>query len=252
LFTDADVWFHPKAVQKAVWFAIQHGCDHVACLPAITGGSWWLRSVEALFALTFVLWVRPRYVTDPHHPASVGIGACNLVRAEAYHRIHGHQRIALRPDDDIKLGQLLKRHGFRQRLVDGNGMLSVTWYPSIGDMTRGLEKNIFAGCDYRLSQFMLMLLGLLGLFWGPLVGVLLAHGLGRGLFGGAVAIYLLMALYTACRWVRPWHVALATPISVLVLAFIYSRSVYLTLRRGGIVWRDSFYTLADLRRNRIG
>jgi hypothetical protein len=62
---------------------------------------------------------------------------------------------------------------------------------------------------------------------------------------------MLMSLYTAFRWVGPWHVALATPVSVLILAFIYSRSVYLTLRRGGIVWRDSFYTLADLRRNRV-
>jgi hypothetical protein len=173
------------------------------------------------------------------------------VRSEAYRTVQGHQQIALRPDDDIKLGQLLKRHGFRQRLLDGSGMVSVTWYATIQDMARGLEKNIFAGCDYRLDRFLLGLSGLLGLFWGPWAGLLLAHGVARGLFACAAAICLGMCLYTASRFVGPWHVAFGTPVSVLMLAFIYTRSVYLTLRRGGIVWRDSFYALADLRRNRI-
>ncbi len=251
LFTDADVQFHPKALQKAIGYATLAGCDHVACLPQVTGGSWWLKSMEALFLLTFVLWVRPRQVANPHHPASVGVGAFNLVRTAAYRAIEGHQRIALRPDDDIKLGQLLKRQGFRQRLVDGTGLLAVTWYSSIREMARGLEKNIYAACDYRLGRFLLVVLSLLGLFWGPWAGVMLAHGVARGLFGGAAAIGLLMSLYTAVHAVGSWHVALGTPVSVLILTSLYIRSVYLTLRRGGIMWRDSFYPLAELRRNRV-
>jgi hypothetical protein len=116
----------------------------VACVPGATWGRWWLKSAEALFVLTVVPWVRPRHMANPRHPASVGIGACNLVRSEAYRALEGYQPIALRPDDDIKLDQLLKRHGFRQRLVDGPGMLEVTWYPTIRDMARGLGKNVFA------------------------------------------------------------------------------------------------------------
>jgi hypothetical protein len=201
--------------------------------------------------LTFVLWVRPHQVANPHHAASVGVGAFNLVRTEAYRAIGGHQRIALRPDDDIKLGQLLKRQGFRQRLVDGTGLLAVTWYPSLREMARGLEKNIYAGCDYRLGRFVLVVLSLLGLFLGPWVGVVLADGAAQGLFGGAAAIGLLMSLYTARRGVGRWHVALGMPVSVLILTALYIRSVYLTLRRRGIMWRDSFYPLAELRRNRI-
>mgnify|MGYP003288414507 CR=1 FL=1 len=251
LFTDADVRFHPQALRRAVAYATEHGCDHVACLPGGTGGGWWLKSVEALFVLTFVLWVRPQHVANPRHPASVGVGAFNLVRTEAYRAIDGHQRIALRPDDDLKLGLLLKRHGFRQRLLDGAGLLSVTWYPTLRAMARGLEKNIFAGCDYRLGRFGFVVLGLLGLFCAPWAGVVLAHGVARGLFGAAAAIGLVMAGYAAFRFLGTWHVALGTPVSALILACIYIRSVALTLRRGGIIWRDSFYPLAQLRRNRV-
>jgi Glycosyl transferase family 2 len=251
VFTDADVRFHPQALRKAIAYATQHGYDHVACLPGGTGGGWWLRSVEALFALTFLLWVRPHRVADPRHPASVGVGAFNLVRTEAYRAIEGHQRIALRPDDDLKLGLLLKRHGYRQRLVDGAGLLAVTWYPTLWAMARGLEKNIFAACDYRLGRVGLVVLGALGLFCVPWVGVVLAHGVARGLFGAAAGIGLLMAGYAASRMLGAWHVALGTPVSALILASIVIRSVALTLRRGGIVWRDSFYPLAELRRNRV-
>jgi hypothetical protein len=43
---------------------------------------------------------------------------------------------------------------------------------------------------------------------------------------------------------------LGTPVSALIIAYLYIRSVTLTLRRGGIVWRDAFYPLAELRRHR--
>jgi hypothetical protein len=251
VFTDADVRFRPQALRQAIAYATRHGCDHVAALPEGGGGGWWLRSVEALFALTFLLWVRPHRVAQPGHPASVGVGAFNLVRTEAYRAVEGHQRLALRPDDDLALGLVLKRHGYRQRLVDGTGLLAVTWYPTLRAMARGLEKNVFAGCDYRLWRVGLVVLGLLGLFCAPWAGVVLAPGVARGLFGAAAGIGLLMAGYAASRTLGAWHVALGTPVSALILVCIVLRSVALTLRRGGIVWRDSFYPLAELRRHRV-
>ena len=39
----------------------------------------------------------------------MGIGAFNAVRAALYHEIGGHTRIAMRPDDDMKLGKLIKQ-----------------------------------------------------------------------------------------------------------------------------------------------
>jgi hypothetical protein len=60
-----------------------------------------------------------------------------------------------------------------------------------------------------------------------------------------------MAGYAASRMLGAWHVALGTPVSALILASIVIRSDALTLRRGGIVWRDSFYPLVELRRHRV-
>jgi hypothetical protein len=60
---------------------------------------------------------------------------------------------------------------------------------------RGLGKNIFASCDYRTGQFLLVGLSLLVLFWGSLAGDLLAHGVAQGLFDAAEAICLLRGAF---------------------------------------------------------
>jgi hypothetical protein len=64
-------------------------------------------------------------------------------------------------------------------------------------------------------------------------------------------IGLLMAGYAVPRTLGAWHVARRTPVSALILAYIYTPSVALALRRGGIVWRDSFYPRGELRRPRV-
>ena len=60
----------------------------------------------------------------------------------------------MRPDDDVKLGKILKQAGFRQDCLTAVEDLSVEWYPSLRACIQGLEKNMFAGTDYRVSLVM--------------------------------------------------------------------------------------------------
>ena len=45
---------------------------------------------------------------------------------------------------------------------------------------------------------------------------------------------------------RPWVAPMLLPASAAIL-FAFLRSMVITLRQGGICWRDTFYPLADLR-----
>lgn len=56
--------------------------------------------------------------------------------------------IALRPDDDLRLGRLLKSHGFVQDIVFGTSLVTVEWYASFAEMRRGLMKIMFAAAEY--------------------------------------------------------------------------------------------------------
>ena len=95
--------------------------------------------------------IQPWKARDPKSAAYVGIGAFNLVRASVYRALGGHEKIAMRPDDDLKLGKVLKRAGHRQDLLLGEEMVSVEWYATLWEAVRGLEKNTFAGLGYSVA-----------------------------------------------------------------------------------------------------
>ena len=252
LFTDADVRFHPAAIKKAVAFAEARRIDHLAAGPGIPKKGWVLASVISFFSLLFGLFIRPHKAADPKSPAHIGIGAFNLVRGAVYRKIGGHRAIRLRPDDDLKLGWLIKRSGFRQKFASANGLVEVDWYHSLGEMTRGLEKNVFAPFDYSLARVALLGPVYIWLFYLPFIGLFLGSGIDRALFGVACLALLGLSLLAGRANIDVQaSAALAVPFSATLFLFIFLRAVFLTVQRGGIRWRDHFYSLDELRRNKV-
>jgi len=45
--------------------------------------------------------------------------------------------------------------------------------------------------------------------------------------------------------------ALTLPLGALILAYMLLRSTLVTLRQGGIIWRDTFYPLDELKRGAV-
>lgn len=249
LFTDADIEFAPTALRDAVSILEAEQLDHLALGPAMTLPGIPLAACIAYFARQFALLLRPWRARDPDSDAFIGIGAFNLVRAAAYRRAGGHARIALRPDDDIRLGQILKKSGFRQDLRHAPDALRVTWYASVGEFVRGLEKNVLAGLDYR---GVLGLCGLALLLMVEMVPwIVLAAGGGVARTAAAAAIATAMLSIAAILHVAraPVAAALLEPFAALVFAWACMRSIVLAYVRGGIVWRGTLYRLEDLRRN---
>jgi cellulose synthase/poly-beta-1,6-N-acetylglucosamine synthase-like glycosyltransferase len=151
LFTDADVVFTPHCADRATRYATTNGLDHLTMPPEIVCRSVLLRSFVAAFTLVFEITQRPWRAGDPQAQEHVGVGAFNLIRKDAYERSGTHRAIRMRPDDDMKLAKLLKRHGFRQGVAYGAGLISVEWHQTLPDAVRGLSKSMFSGLDYRIG-----------------------------------------------------------------------------------------------------
>lgn len=251
LFTDADVVMHPEAVARAVGFARRAGADHVAAAPGIVAPGPLLNLFVGAFALFFAQFSRPWKVRDPRSSRHVGVGAFNLVRTEAYRAVGGHRPIAMRPDDDLKLGKLLKRAGHRQEVLVGRGLVSVEWYPSLGEAVRGLEKNSFAALEYSVPAVVGSVLAMLLLNVWPFVAALVVEGPARWLYaataGVAVGSY---ALSTRVSGANPWY-GFAFPAASLIFVYVVVRATCLALLRGGIRWRGTHYPLDELRANRV-
>jgi hypothetical protein len=158
----------------------------------------------------------------------------------------------MRPDDDMKLGKILKANGGLARLLIGRGAMSVQWYPSAAAMARGLEKNAFSGAEYSLTLLTVMsLVWVLWLFW-PFAALAVAPP-------GAFALNLLIIAWTCLLYVGAnrrfyalpiWH-SLTYPVGSLLVLWMIWRSCLLALWRGGVAWRGTHYSLRELRANRV-
>jgi hypothetical protein len=106
------------------------------------------------FALMLDIKLRPWDISDPSSKASMGVGAFNLVRREAYEKAGTHLAISLRPDDDLKLGERIKHAGFKQDIVYGENEVSLEWYTSLPQFINGLMKNMFSVSNYNAGVAM--------------------------------------------------------------------------------------------------
>ena len=251
LFTDADVIIQPMVLRRAIGYVQERQLDHLTMTPEVAMPSRLLEAFVTLFGTLFSLYFRVWKVSDPNSDAHVGIGAFNLVRSQAYRQCGMHQSIAMRPDDDVKLGKIIKQHGFSQELVVGSDQILVPWYASLKELMVGLEKNVLAGLDYRFS-FVLMgsFLVLAGLF-SPWVAVFLTTGVTRWIYAAILLLLVMTFLRAATEIGARYSSVFWYPLVLLLFNYILWRATILTYVRGGIRWRDTFYPLADLKANKV-
>jgi glycosyltransferase involved in cell wall biosynthesis len=251
LFTDADIVYEPTALRRAIIYANQYGVDHLSGWPDIYAPNWLLSAFMSTFAIYLFLFVRIWSIRNPNSTAHIGVGAFNLIKATVYRAVGGHERIRMRPDDDLKLGKIVKLAHYRQDLVDATGMLSLEMYRSVGELIRGLEKNAFSGADYNVSLTVFSsLLSLLFLVW-PYFAVFIVSGSARWVYVTVCLSLWLMAWGSARTMKVHASCALIYPLAVVLFVYIQWRTMLLNYYHNGIRWRDTHYSLAELRANKI-
>jgi glycosyltransferase involved in cell wall biosynthesis len=252
LFTDADIHFSADALRRAVAYAEHRELDLLAAVPRLHERGHLLGICVHAFSCLFVAALRPWRIPDPRIQLAHGsVGAFGMVRTETYRRLGGHERIRLRPDDDIKLGKLFKLNGARCDFVFGQGAISVAWYENLGQMIRGLTKNAFAGADYRwYAPVGFAAVIAVFIFW-PLAALLVVSGAAWWLYLAVVVIALALSFdQTRFTGVPRWY-ALVLPFGLTVFAHIMLRSMVVTYWTRGITWRGTHYPLGELRKNQL-
>jgi hypothetical protein len=186
-------------------------------------------------------------VSNPASKASIGIGAFNLVKRYAYEKAGTHTVISLRPDDDLKLGEQIKKAGLRQDVVYGIKEISLQWYTSLNEFILGLMKNTFAVSNYNLF---LAIASAVAIFFVVVLPVPALLSLGYTVMAlGILTAQIILMVFKKGIHGKWWH-ALMMPFAGLVLMYIIVVSAFKTLQQGGIYWRDSFYPLGELKKQR--
>lgn len=250
LFTDADVIYDPDALRKAMYYAQQQKLDYLTILPGIKSRSDTLVSVIATFKIMLELKLRPWDVRNPRSVAYIGVGAFMLLKREAYEKAGTHIPIALRPDDDLKLGELVKKAGYRLDVLNGDGQIELEWYTSIWAFIQGLMKNTFAVADYNPLIALSGTLATLLAFVLPWPVLIILGGTAERWMAFTIFLFQATIFIPRKGMAGKWWEVLYMPLAGLLISYVILKSAYLTLKQGGIYWRDSFYPLSELRKNK--
>jgi cellulose synthase/poly-beta-1,6-N-acetylglucosamine synthase-like glycosyltransferase len=251
LFTDADVHFRPDVLSRALAYAEAEDADHLVLFPRMIMRSPGERMMIAFFQTLFVFGHRPWKVADPKTKDHMGVGAFNLIRRQVYDAIGTYQALRFEVVDDMKLGKIVKTAGYAQRNVYGADLISLRWVTGAMGMVNNLTKNSFAIMSFQwwralLSAFALAFLNLM-----PFLGIWLAPGWARLPYG--VALASIFGIYVGMSWESdiPAYYFVLHPLGTALFVYIILRSMTLTLIRGGVEWRGTFYSLDELRRGMV-
>jgi glycosyltransferase involved in cell wall biosynthesis len=251
LFTDADVLFKPDAVRRALAYAESEGADHLVLFPHVIMKRPGEKMMIAFFQMLFVFGHRPWRVADPDAKDHMGVGAFNLIRRRVYDEVGTYQRMRMEVLDDMKLGKVVKNAGYAQRTAFGGDLISIRWAKGAMGVVRNLTKNLFALMSFQWPRAFLSCVGLTFLNLMPFIGLGLAHSWARLPY--AVAMLAMFLIYLGMSWTSaiPPYYFLLHPISTILFVYTMLRSMLLTLGRGGVVWRGTFYPLAELKRGMV-
>jgi glycosyltransferase involved in cell wall biosynthesis len=252
LFTDGDVLFEPSSLQRAVGFLLAENADMLAVFPDFLTATAGERIMVLAFGQVFAGAYSPWKAADDRSSGFIGVGAFNMVRRSLYRQVGGHRFLRLQVIDDVGLGKIVKHAGGRVRVALGRGMVHIRWQDSLAGTIRGLEKNAFAAMGYNPWRTVAAIFGLLLIWFWPWAGMFVGPLPARFLCGFiALGIQPLVGVAITMISRSPVWMAFFGPYGVALLAFAVMRSMVLTLARGGVRWRDSFYPLSVLRQFRL-
>ena len=246
LFTDADVHFQEESLERIIDVAERSSIDYLCVIPEVQARQRLLKALYTVSLSAFFLAARIWEVKNQN--SFVGVGACGLVRRSLLSQSPGLPWLKMEVVDDLALAQLAWQVEGKLDVYWGRECLGVEWYPSMGELIRGLEKNLFAGAQYQYWRALLGIIGILFVAVAPWLSIFSGNWLlsltAVGAFSGYWLAWISGDKAQRVRWLE----RLISPLLLFVIAWALARSTYITWRQGGIKWRETFYSIAALRR----
>lgn len=243
LFIDADVRLAPGAVEAAVSEALQRNATMVSLWPRISVGGFWERILMPM--LNFVVFTTyPTWLALKRPDASFGLahGACILAHRDTYMNVGGHEIVRDEIFEDTRLARAWRQCGHTSICLDGQELVCVRMYESLGEIWRGFQKNFYTAFHSRV-MFWLFLFVHTCVFTFPFFALPVSVMLGGEYGAWAISVALIIAarLALAVRFRQPAWTALFHPIAQSVLIALGLSSWWRCVTGKGVEWKGRSY-----------
>lgn len=159
LFLDADARLTHHAASRMTTEATRRKLTFLSCWPGLTLASFWEKALMPLLNFT-VFTLFPAPLSLLRNDASLGLahGACLLMHRATYNELGGHAAVCDQIFEDTRLAQLWRERGERGLCLDGQDIVHVRMYDSLGDIWRGFQKNFFPAFRHETSFWVFLAL----------------------------------------------------------------------------------------------
>jgi chlorobactene glucosyltransferase len=238
LFLDADARLAEDAVVRMVAEAEARRLTLLSCWPAFELVSFWEKALMPLLnTVVFSLFPAVLSLTRPDPSLGLAHGACLLIERATYQKLGGHTAVKDQIFEDTRLAQLWRARGERSLCLDGQEVVRVRMYDSLGGIWAGFQKNFFPAFRRSLSFWGFLSLHA-AVFLAPFCLALLTRCPAYLIAAGAI---LSLRLLLALRFKQPvWSVSLQPFAEALLIAL--GLSSWWRCRSGrGVVWKGREY-----------
>jgi chlorobactene glucosyltransferase len=244
LFSDADIRYHPRAVETVVEWARREGADLATVGSRIEMHGFWENVVMPFYTQAVLTYFRAPDVNRAGSSAAIANGQFLLTRRAAYEEVGGHEAVRGVVLEDVRLAQLFREAGKVLRIAWAPEMVATRMYRNRREMFEGLLKNVH-GIRFSMARQVGFLAALLGFFLLPLailpVGLWTASPL---IVGVGAFVYLALfgkhAGFTRAIGGRTWA-GLLFPVAVVFYLVLVSVSIREGRAHAPLRWKGRLY-----------
>ncbi len=245
LFMDADARMAPDTLHWAVTLAEAHGADLLSLIPTVETRSLAEALTQSMITTAFLGFFPLRWIWQRSGSLwAAALGPWILVRAAAYRETGGHAALRWEVVEDLALARLFKAYGKRVLVLAAPNRVRVRFYEGLRQTWYGFSKSAFGAFGYSSRLALLLIVGVLTVFYLPLWNLVRALWTGQGPWPLYLAESLILpgVKYRTHRpYGYPAWQALLAHLSVLfgLLTVVYS--MYQVKVHGGVWWKGRFY-----------
>jgi len=256
LFTDADTMHHPEALASTVYDAVAREVDLYTIVPCSELCSPGERLIMPVVFLGIFTFYHPSFVNNPDNPIAIANGQYILIRRAVYDAIGGVEAVRAEIAEDLELGRLVKRRGYRLYITDGRALVDVRMYQNFAEVWAGWRKNVLLSLKKQPVMGAAQLATLVGAGIMPytllvyyLAAIARAGGqagrgatVAAGLSGAEVGALLLLKRRIDRHLGLPPGWTFTFPAGMVLFALILLDSLRLVLSGKGVTWKGRSYT----------
>lgn len=245
LFTDADMVFGDGVIGRAVETLRGEGCDMLSLGPSIRMATFWERAVLPLFAQFVLLLFQPQLMNRDIAGWSMANGQFMLMPRGAYEKAGTHSAISSIIVEDIALAGAFRAAGMKVRFYWAGSSLETRMYSSLGEISRGMVRDIQGGLGKGYGFYIFDLAYLAVSFLSPLAMMAYAWQVQQALLIAVAVISLILVMLRMLTFQigtgSPAIYVLIYPVPVAAYMCMVAAAFWRAIRGMGVEWKGREY-----------